>query len=132
MRRWYNRTARRVGGDWTKLKDEFSLFFFPVSKVIPHRMQLLSFEQGNKSLVAMWARFMHMVHSGPPHNIEEEMLMQHFILGLVDSQFLHVLRQSGLTGRADRSDRSSPYSPSRVRVFVKSPFVILLVKGYVV
>ena len=31
----------------------------------------------------------------------------------------------------DRSDRSGLYSPSRIRVFVKSHHVILLVKGYV-
>ena len=34
---WYNRTTRRVGGDWIQLKDEFCLFFYPISKVIPHR-----------------------------------------------------------------------------------------------
>ena len=39
----YIRIARRVGGDWIQLKDEFCLFFFTVSKVIPHRKQLLSF-----------------------------------------------------------------------------------------
>ena len=32
---------------------------------------------------------------------------------------------------ADRSDRSGLYSPSRISVFVKSPYVILLVKGYI-
>ena len=49
----------------------------------------------------------------------------------VDSQIWHLLRSIGMTGRADRSDRSGLYSPSRIRVFVKSPHVILLVKGYV-
>ena len=49
----------------------------------------------------------------------------------VDSQIWHLLRSTGLTGRADRSDRSGLYSPSRIMVFVKSPHVILLVKGYV-
>ncbi|XP_039811825.1 uncharacterized protein LOC120674763 [Panicum virgatum] len=29
---WYNWTVVRVGGDWIQLKDEFGLFFFPVSK----------------------------------------------------------------------------------------------------
>ena len=38
---WYNRTARRVGRDWIQLKDEFCLFFYPISKVIPLRKQLL-------------------------------------------------------------------------------------------
>ena len=53
---WYYRTAVRVGGDWIQLKDEFCLFFLPVPKVIPHRIQLLTFEQGdNESLGAAWA-----------------------------------------------------------------------------
>ena len=47
---WYNRTARRVGGDWIQLKDDICLFFYPISKVFPHQKQLLSFEQGDESL----------------------------------------------------------------------------------
>ena len=78
---WYNRTARRVGGDWIQLKDEFCLFFYPVSKVVPHRKQLLSFKQGDESLGVAWARFMHLVDSGPPHQMSEEILMQHFFYG---------------------------------------------------
>ena len=42
---WYNRSAVRVGGDWIQLKDEFGLFIFPVSKVISHRVQLLTFKK---------------------------------------------------------------------------------------
>ena len=71
------------GGDWIQLKDEFCLFFFPVPKMIPRRIQLFTFEQGdNESLGAAWARFTHLATSGPPHKIAEEMLMQHFIYGL--------------------------------------------------
>ena len=44
---WYYQTVVRVGGDWIQLKDEFCLFFFPVPKVIPCRIQLLTFEQGD-------------------------------------------------------------------------------------
>ena len=33
---------------------------------------------------------------------------------------------TGLTGRVDRSD---PYSPSRIRHVLQSPFLILLVNG---
>ena len=46
----------------------------------------------------------------------------------VDCQFWHLPRPTGLTGRVDRSGL---YSSSRIRFFVKSPHVILLVKGYV-
>ena len=49
----------------------------------------------------------------------------------VDSQIWHLPRPTGLTGRVDRLDRSGLYSPSRIRFFVKSFYVILLVKGYV-
>ena len=59
------------------------MFFFPIPKVIPRRIQLLTFEQGdNESLGAAWARFTHLATSGPPHKIDQEMLMQHFIYGL--------------------------------------------------
>jgi hypothetical protein len=77
---WYNRKVGRVGGDWIELKDEFCLFFFPVTKVMP--LQLLIFKQGEESLGAAWVRFNQMATSGPPHNIPEEMLMQHFVGGL--------------------------------------------------
>ena len=62
--------------------DEFCLFFYPVSKVRTLRIQLLTFQQGDESLGAAWARFMHLVNSGLPHGIPEEMLMQHFVGGL--------------------------------------------------
>ena len=91
-RLWYNQTARGVGGDWIQLKDEFCLFFYPISKVIAHRNQLMTFEQGDESLGVAWARFMHLIESGPPHQIPEEILMQHFIYGLKpeSSHFLNV------------------------------------------
>ena len=58
------------------------MFFYPISKVIVHRKQLISFEQGDESLGVAWARFMHLVDSGPPHLMPEEILMQHFFYGL--------------------------------------------------
>jgi hypothetical protein len=64
------------------MKDLFCLFIFPVTKVMLLRIQLLSFKQGEESLGAAWERFMKMANSRPPHNIPEEMLMQHFVGGL--------------------------------------------------
>ena len=38
--------------------------------MIPRRIQLLTFEQGDdESLGAAWARFTHLATSGPPHKI---------------------------------------------------------------
>ena len=93
---WYNRTARGVGGYWIQLKDEFCLFLYPISKVIAHQNQLMTFEQGDESLGVAWARFMHLVDSGPPHQIPEEILMQHFIYGLKpeSAHFMNEPRQS--------------------------------------
>jgi hypothetical protein len=64
----YNRKAVRVGGGWIELKDELCLFVFPVTKVLPLHIQLLSFKQGEESLGVAWERFMQMANSGPPHN----------------------------------------------------------------
>ena len=56
---------------------------------------------------------------------------QFYAYACVDSQIWHLPRLTGLTGRVDQLDRSSLYSPSRIMFFVKSPHIILLVKGYV-
>ena len=68
------------------------MFFYPISKVIAHRNQLMTFEQGDESLGVAWARFMHLIESRPPHEIPEEILMQHFIYGLKpeSANFLNV------------------------------------------
>ena len=52
----------------------------------------MTFEQGDESLGVAWARFMHLVDSEPPHQIPEEILMQHFIYGLKpeSAHFLNV------------------------------------------
>jgi hypothetical protein len=87
---WYNRKAVSVGGDWIELKDEFCLFFFHVTKVLPLRIQLLTFKQGEESLGAAWERFIQMANSGPPHSILEEMLMEHFI-GCLSPESAHFM-----------------------------------------
>ena len=89
---WYDRTARGFSGDWIKLKDEFCLFFYPVSKILKLRVELMTYQQGDESLGATWERFIKLANSGPPHNIPEEMLMQHFVGGLKpeSAQFLNI------------------------------------------
>jgi hypothetical protein len=77
---WYDRKAGRVGGEWIKLKDEFCLFFFPITKMLSLCIQLLTFKQGEESHGA-WETFMLMANSRPPHGILKEMLTQHFIGG---------------------------------------------------
>jgi hypothetical protein len=70
---WYNWKVGRVGGDWIILKDEFCLFFFPVTKMMPLHIQLFTFKQGEESLGVAWARFMQMATSIPPHMWQNHM-----------------------------------------------------------
>ena len=77
------------------------MFFYPVSKVVPHRKQLLSFEQGDESLGVAWARFMHLVDSGPPHQMSEEILKQNFFYGLKpeSAHFMNVASEGSVMYR---------------------------------
>ena len=52
------------------------MFFYPISKVIAHRNQLTIIAQGDELLGVAWVRFMHLIESGPPHQIPEEILMR--------------------------------------------------------
>ena len=58
--------------DWIKLKDEFCLFFFPVTKVFALCIQLLMFKQDEGSLGIVWERFVLMANFGAPHHIPED------------------------------------------------------------
>ena len=48
--------------------------------------------KGDESLGVAWARFLHLIESGPPHQIPEEILIQYFIYGLKpeSAHFLNV------------------------------------------
>ena len=83
------------------------MFFYPISKVVPHRKQLLSFEQGDESLGA-WARFMHLVDSGPPHQMPEEILTQHFFYGLKSesAHFMNVASEGSVMYKIEAEVRT--------------------------
>ena len=80
---WYTRTVGSVQGDWEALCSSFCLSFFPISRVVSLRIEVLSFKQREKeSLGAAWARFNDLVNSGPDLAIQDHMLLQHFYMGL--------------------------------------------------
>ena len=58
--------------DWIKLKDEFCLFFFPVTKVFALCILLLTFKQDEGSFGTVWERSMLMAMFGTPHHIPED------------------------------------------------------------
>jgi hypothetical protein len=50
-KKWYKRTVEKKQGDWGTLRSSFFLDFFPISKVVSLRDNVLSFKQeDNESL----------------------------------------------------------------------------------
>jgi hypothetical protein len=49
---WYKRTTPSKEGNWEALYSSFSLDFFPISKIVCLRLEILSFTQEDESLIA--------------------------------------------------------------------------------
>ena len=80
---WYTRTIGSVQGDSEALCSSFCLSFFPISRVVSLRIEVMSFKQREKeSLGVAWARFNDLVNSGPDLAIQDHTLLQHFYMGL--------------------------------------------------
>jgi hypothetical protein len=79
---WYKRTTPSKEGNWKALCSSFCLDFFPISKIICLRLEILSFTQEeDESLIAAWERFDNLVHSGLALSILDPILLQHFLYG---------------------------------------------------
>ena len=70
-------------GDWEMLCSKFCLRFFPISKVVSLRKDVLNFRQlEEESLSTSWDRFNDLIITGPDLAIQDPVLLQHFYLGL--------------------------------------------------
>ena len=90
---WYNQTIGSMQGDWEALCSSVCLYFFPISRVVNLRLEVLSFKQKEKeSLGASWARFNDLISTGPDLAIQDPILLHHFYMGLnrETSKFLDV------------------------------------------
>jgi len=90
---WYSRTAPSTEGNREALYACFCLDFFPISKIVYLRLEILSFiQEDNESLIATWERFDNLVHPGPSLSIPDHVLLQHFYMGLdmITSSFLNL------------------------------------------
>jgi hypothetical protein len=55
-KKWYYSLVRSMEGSWEKLREKFCLTFFPMSRVVTLRLEILSFKQLDKeSLGTAWA-----------------------------------------------------------------------------
>jgi hypothetical protein len=82
-KQWYNLHVSSCHGSWIILKDQFYFTFFPLSKIIDLRNEVLNFAQKEgKSLGAASSRYNQLALSGPELSIPDAMFMQHFVHGL--------------------------------------------------
>ena len=87
LRRLNTYTIGSVNGSWDELRDKFCLSFFPQSRVIALRRDILCFQQNEKeSIGAAWARFSLLLMYGPNLSMPDHVLLQHFYIGL-DKEF---------------------------------------------
>jgi hypothetical protein len=83
VKHWYNQTVGSMQGDREALCYIFFLAFFPISRVVNLRSEVLSFKQKEQeTLGTSWARFNDLITSGPNLAIQDPILLQHFCMGL--------------------------------------------------
>jgi hypothetical protein len=82
-KKWYYSSVRSMEGSWEKLREKFCQTFFPMSRIVILRLEILSCKQLDKeSLGIAWARFTNSLASGLDIGILEPILIQHFRMGL--------------------------------------------------
>jgi hypothetical protein len=82
-KQWYKLNVSSCHGSWVILKDQFRFTFFPLSKIIDLRNEVLNFAQKEgESLGAVWSRYNQLTLSGPELSILDALFMQHFVHGL--------------------------------------------------
>jgi hypothetical protein len=80
----YNQTVESLQGYWEVLCSRFCLYFFPISRVVSLRLEVLNFKQKQKeSLGESWVRFNSLTTTGSNLAIQDPILLQHFYMGLV-------------------------------------------------
>ena len=95
-RQWYTKDVASVDGSWSKLRDKFCLRFFPESRIVALRKDILCFQQIEEETIGeAWARFSLLVKSGPVLSIPDHVLLQHFYSGLDKESTNHLDASAG-------------------------------------
>ena len=75
----FNLTIGSRQGDWEAMFSSFYLQFFPISRVVRLRSEVLSFKQKKKeSLGTAWERFNTLINTSPYVAVQDPILLQHF------------------------------------------------------
>ena len=76
------KTVGSMQGDWETLCSKFCLHFFPISKVVSLRKEVLNFrQQEEESLATSWEHINNLITTSPDLAISDPMLLQHFYMG---------------------------------------------------
>ena len=79
-KQWYSRTVGSMQGDWETLCSKFYLRFFPISKIVSLRKEVLNFRQlEEESLGISWDHFNELIITGLDLAIQDPVLLQHFL-----------------------------------------------------
>jgi hypothetical protein len=82
-KQWYKLHVSSCHDNWVILKDELYFPFFPLSKIIDLRNEVLNFaRKEGESLGAASSRYNQLALSRPELSIPDAMFMQHFVHGL--------------------------------------------------
>jgi hypothetical protein len=90
-KQWYKLHVSSCHGNWVILKDQFYFAFFPLSKIIDLRNEVLNFAQKEgESVGVAWSRYSQLALLGPELSIPNAMFMQHFMhrLGTESVEYL--------------------------------------------
>jgi len=80
---WYKLNVERAQGDWKTLYNEFLSKFFPISKVVALRIEVVAFRQlEEESPAESWDRLTDLILTGSDLGILDPVLLQHFYEGL--------------------------------------------------
>jgi len=80
---WYKLNVEHAQGDWKTLYNEFLSKFFPISKVVALRIEVVAFRQLEEEYLAESRdRLTDLILTGPDLGILDPVLLQHFYEGL--------------------------------------------------
>jgi hypothetical protein len=95
-KQWYKLHVSNCHGSCLIFKDQFYFSFFPLSKIIDLRNEVLYFaKMEGESLGASWSRYNQLALLGPELSIPDALFMQHFVHGMGTESAGYVVMTSG-------------------------------------
>jgi hypothetical protein len=91
---WYSFASFEVEGNWNKLTKKFCEKFFPISKVLHLRRQVITFTQGGRDRRSLES-VNELIEQGPRLGFSGEVLLHTFFFSMTPSCMQHVQMCAG-------------------------------------